>query len=172
MKLLRFVFMATIVLAASCNSNVDRELAKIETFYPFIKPNLKIDSLPQNADSILWAFAINNPKHRQADTFAYQSIQIKVARNHTLQAAQWAEIYLEKFKKSTNHRIDLHIMGAHYYEQHEVYDKALALYKSFIKEFPDHEMKPQAKQMIEFIEKGLVTPEQQLEYLLKKQQNP
>ena len=88
----------------------------------------------------------------------------------TLQAAQWAEVYLETFKKSQNHRVDMYVMAAHHYEQHQVLDRALELYKNFIKEFPKHEIAPQAKQMVEFIEKGLVTPEQQLEYLLNKKQ--
>lgn len=159
------------IAIASCTSNVDKELDQINSFYSFVQPKIVIDSLPPNADSALWAFAIANPKNPRADTFAYQSILIKVARNHTLQASQWAEVYLEKFKNSKNHRAELHILGAHYFEQHQVFDRALALYKSFLKEFPDHEMAQQAKQMIEFIEKGLITPEQQLEYLLQKKAN-
>lgn len=172
MKIRLYFGLAITLLWASCNSNIDKEMAYIESFYSFVSPKIQVDSLPRNADSALWAFAINNPNNKQSDTFAYQAIQIKLAENMTLQAAQWAEIYLEKFKNSQNHRIDLYVMAAHHYEQHQVFDHALALYKAFIKEFPKHEISAQAKQMIEFIEKGLITPEQQLEYLLQKQQNP
>lgn len=171
MKFQRKFFGILAITLAACTSKVDKELVQINRFYRFVQPQIVIDSLPQNADSALWAFAIANPKHPQADTFAYQSILIKIARNHTLQASQWAEVYLEKFQTSANHRAELHIMGAHYYEQHQVFDRALVLYESFLKEFPEHEMAPQAKQMIEFINKGLITPEQQLEYLLQKK-NP
>jgi len=166
---LQLCILAALFLGA-CNSNIDKETAYINSFYGHVTPQLKLDSLPPNADSALWNFAENNPKNSKSDTFAYQAIQIKIARNMTLQAAKWAEVYLETFKKSKNHRIDLYVMAAHYYEQHEVFDRALDLYKKFIAEFPEHEIAPQARQMIEFIEKGLITPEQQLEYLINKRQ--
>jgi len=159
-----------LLLLSACNSNIDKETSYIKSFYGNVTPQLKLDSLPANADSALWNFAQNNPKNPKSDTFAYQAIQIKIARNMTLQAAKWAETYLNTFNKSKNHRIDLYVMAAHYYEQHEVFDRALDLYKKFISEFPEHEIAPQARQMIEFIEKGLTTPEQQLEYLINKKQ--
>jgi outer membrane protein assembly factor BamD (BamD/ComL family) len=168
MKIRLFLGLAFAAFLGACSSNVDKETDYINTFYSNVSPKLILDSLPANADSALWAFAQANPKNKQSDTFAYQAIQIKLARNMTLQAAQWAEVYLETFKKSQNHRVDLYVMAAHHYEQHQVFDRALELYKNFINEFPNHEIAPQAKQMVEFIEKGLVTPEQQLEYLLNK----
>lgn len=171
MKWSHYFWVGILGLVTACQSKIDRELREINSFYQHVRPALNLDSLPSNADSLLWEFALQNPKHPQSDTFAYQSIQIKLAKNLTLKAAQWAEVFLETFKNSRNHRVDLYIMSAHYYEQHEVYDRALAQYEAFVNEFPDHEMAPQAKQMIVFIKKGLVTPEQQLEYLLQNSQN-
>lgn len=170
MKIRVILGLSILTFLGACNSNIDKELTYINSFYGMVSPTLKIETLPENADSALWAFALTNPKNSRSDTFAYRAIQIKLARNRALQAAQWADVYLETFKKNTNQRIDLYIMAAHHYELHQVYDRALDLYKKFILEFPDHEIAPQAKQMVEFIEKGLVTPEQQLEYLLNKKQ--
>ena len=170
MKIRLYLGLGIAAILGACSGNIDKEMDYIESFYDYVSPQIRLDSLPQNADSALWHFAQSNPQNRRSDTFAYQAIQIKLAKNMSLQAAQWAEAYLEKFKKSPNHRVDLYVMAAHHYEQHQVFDRALDLYKGFIKEFPDHEIAPQAKQMIEFIEKGLITPEQQLEYLLNKKQ--
>jgi len=170
MKIRLYLGLGIAAALGACSGNIDKETAYIDSFYDYVTPQIRLDSLPANADSALWHFAQSNPQNRRSDTFAYQAIQIKLAKNMSLQAAQWADSYLEKFKKSTNHRIDLYVMAAHHYEQHQVFDRALALYKGFINEFPNHEIAPQAKQMIEFIEKGLTTPEQQLEYLLSKKQ--
>jgi len=170
MKIRLYLGLGIAAALGACSGNIDKETAYIDSFYDYVTPQIRLDSLPANADSALWHFAQSNPQNRRSDTFAYQAIQIKLAKNMSLQAAQWADSYLEKFKKSTNHRIDLYVMAAHHYEQHQVFDRALELYKGFINEFPNHEIAPQAKQMIEFIEKGLTTPEQQLEYLLSKKQ--
>jgi hypothetical protein len=62
-------------------------------------------------------------------------------------------------------------MGAHHFEQHQVFDQALKLYKVIVNEFPEEDIAEQAEQMIYFIEKGLITPEQQLNYLLEQKKN-
>jgi len=58
-------------------------------------------------------------------------------------------------------------VASHYYEQNGIYDKALEYYKYLVEHYADTDIGKQAKTMVFFIEKGMVTPEQQLEYIQK-----
>ena len=165
-------FLLPLTLAAlCCNSEIDRQLKEIDSLYPYIEPSIVLDSLPRSTDSLLMAFGKQHPKHKRSENFVHRAIDIKLKKGMHLQAAKWAVYYLETFKSNPTHRLENAVMGAHHFEQHQVFDQALKLYKVIVNEFPEEDIAEQAEQIIYFIEKGLITPEQQLNYLLEQKKN-
>lgn len=170
-----------LVAMSACTSEIDKQLTEIDRFYSFTKPQvtsdanqsskITLDSLPRYADSLLMAFGKQHPKHKRSEEFVYTAIDIKLNKGMYLQAAKWANFYIDHFKSNPTHRLELAIMSAHHFEQHQVFDQALKLYKVVVNEFPKEPISEQAKQMITFIEKGITTPEEQLNYLLKQKES-
>lgn len=150
-----------------CVSKVDKDLQTIEPFEAKLTPKMNIDSLPKNADSMLFAFAQANPKHPKSENFCYYAVLIQERKNHGVKAAQWAEYYLQNFNGSKERKLESAVVASHYYEQNGIYDKALEYYKYLVEHYADTDIGKQAKTMVFFIEKGMVTPEQQLEYIQK-----
>lgn len=161
------VFGLVLFLVWGCVSKVDKELQKIEPFESKLTPKLVVDSLPKNADSLLFAFAQANPKHPKSENYCYYAVLIQERKNHGVKAAQWAEYYLQTFNGTKQRKMESAVVASHYYEQNGVYDKALEYYKYLVKHFGETPIGKQAQTMVFFIEKGMVTPEQQLEYIQK-----
>lgn len=152
----------------SCQSKIDKELAQIAPFEKFFAPLVVFDSLPKNADSLLYQFAKSHPKHHKSEIYSYYATVILEKRKLGLKAAEVAEFYVDHYTVDKQRRMEQAMVAAHYYEVHQVLDKALKHYEILNKEYEGQEVGKQAEKMIFFIKKGITTPEQQLEYMLKQ----
>lgn len=162
------VIVLSICFLFSCQSKIDEELGQITPFEKFLAPNMVFDSLPGNADSLLYQFAKSHPKHHKSEIYAYYSTIILEKRKRGLKAAEVAEFYVDHYTVDKQRRMEQAMVAAHYYEVHGVLDKALKHYEILNKEYEGQEVGKQAERMIFFIKKGIVTPEDQLEYMLKQ----
>lgn len=166
-----FIFLGFL---GSCQSEIDRDLKavnELKAFLPEDVNRLNVDSLPRNADSILEAFVKKYPKHAESEFLCFQLVNITGKRGETekLKSAQWADFYLKNYKSNKARRLDMAMYAAYYFEKFGVYDEALRLYEMIRDSFPDNPMSQGAAESAKMIRSGLVTPEQQLEALLKKQ---
>lgn len=166
-----FFFLGFLV---SCQSEIDRDLKAVNELKPYLPEDvnqLKIDSLPRNADSILETFVKKYPKHGESEFLCFQLVNITGKRGETakLKSAQWADYYLKNYQKNKARRLDMAMYAAYYFEKFGVYDDALRLYEFIRDSFPENPMSQGAAESAKMIRSGLVTPEQQLEALLKKQ---
>ena len=160
----------TFIFLVGCQNEIDIDLARIGEFENQLKNPILLDSLPYNADSLLMEFVSKYPKNPKSESYCYYASAITETRGMHLRAAQLAEYYLNNFKGTRERRMEQAVVAAHYYEKQQVFDKALIHYKYLSDSFSNLPVGVQAKQMVVFIEKGLLTPEQQLEYIL--QNNP
>jgi len=158
-----------LILLAGCQSEIDKDIANIEKFEANLKHPIALDSIPYNADSMLMEFAKKYPKNPESESYCYYASAIAESRGMNLRAAQLAEYYLNNFSGTRERKMEQAVVAAHYYEKQEVFDKALTYYRYLSDSFPKLPVGVQAKQMVFFIEKGLTTPEQQLEYILSRQ---
>ncbi len=158
-----------LILLAGCQGEIDRDIANIEKFEAKLKHPISLDSIPYNADSMLMEFAKKYPKNPKSESYCYYASAIAETRGMNLRAAQLAEYYLNNFSGTRERKMEQAVVAAHYYEKQQVFDKALIYYRYLSDSFTKLPVGVQAKQMVFFIEKGLTTPEQQLEYILRKQ---
>lgn len=159
----------TLIFLVGCQSEIDKDLANIVKFEHQLKHPIALDSLPYNADSLLMEFAKKYPKNPKSESYCYFAAAITETRGMHLRSAQLAEYYLNNFTGTRERRMEQAVVAAHYYEKQQVFDKALTHYRFLADSFSNLPVGVQAKQMVFFIEKGLLTPEQQLEYILENQ---
>ncbi len=167
-------FLIFLGFLASCQSEIDRDLKavnELKALLPDDVNKLNIDSLPCNADSILEAFITKYPKHAESEFLCFQLVNVTGKRGETekLKSAQWADFYLKNYSSNKARRLDMALYAAYYFEKFGVYDEALRLYEMIRDSFPDNPLSQGAAQSAKMIRSGLVTPEQQLEALLKQQ---
>jgi outer membrane protein assembly factor BamD (BamD/ComL family) len=167
-------FLIFLGFLASCQSEIDRDLKavnELKALLPEDVNKLNMDSLPRNADSILEAFITKYPKHAESEFLCFQLVNVTGKRGETekLKSAQWADFYLKNYPSNKARRLDMALYAAYYFEKFGVYDEALRLYEMIRDSFPDNPLSQGAAQSAKMIRSGLVTPEQQLEALLKQQ---
>jgi hypothetical protein len=167
-------FLIFLGFLASCQSEIDRDLKavnELKALLPDDVNKLNIDSLPRNADSILEAFITKYPKHAESEFLCFQLVNVTGKRGETekLKSAQWADFYLKNYPSNKARTLDMALYAAYYFEKFGVYDEALRLYEMIRDSFPDNPLSQGAAQSAKMIRSGLVTPEQQLEALLKQQ---
>lgn len=155
-------------LLQGCQSKLDLRLAEIEPAKKFMSTKLILDSIPSNYDALLYRFAIDFPKYSESPRFLYAAGQIAERRKNGLRAAEYAAKFIELFPNEKKMRMEMAMVAGHYFEQHGEYEKALHFYEILKKEFPNEEIGKQAATTIEMIHAGAITPEEQLDYLIKK----
>ena len=167
-------FLIFLGFLASCQSEIDRDLIAVNELKKSLPEDvnkLDIQQLPSNADSILESFIKKYPKHMESEFLCFQLVNITGKRGETekLKSAQWADFYLNNYQNNKARRLDMAMYGAYYFEKFGVYDDALRLYELIRDSFPENPMSQGAAESARMIRSGLVTPEQQLEALLKQQ---
>ena len=156
------------LLLQSCQSKLDKRMAEIEPAKKFISTILILDSIPSNYDALLYRFAVDFPQHPESPQFLYAAGQIAERRKNGLRAAEYSAKFIELYPKETKRRMEMAMVAGHYFEQNGEFEKALKFYEILKKEFPKEDIGKQAATTIEMIHAGAITPEEQLDYLIKK----
>lgn len=151
-----------------CKSEIDNELDKITPYQKFIGKKLIVDSLPQGFDVTLFKFASNFPKYESSSDFLYAASLIAEYRGNASRIIDYCNLYLKNYPKDKSRRKELAMVGAQYSEQSSNFDAALKFYQLLKSEFPNDPVAKQAEMGIEMINKGILTPDAALEYLLEK----
>lgn len=156
---------AVMLFSTSCKSKLDKSLEVITPFEKYIDQKLVLDSIPQNFDTVLYRFVLDFPKHNKSITYLYAASQIAEKRGNGPKAAEYSSYFVDQYPQESKHRMEMAVVAGHYYEMNTQFDKALKYYDLLVKEFPNEQISKQAAVTAKMIRLGLVTPEQQLEYL-------
>lgn len=155
------------MLFFSCQTEVDKKLKPIMRFDQFIYPQIKADSIPDSLSTHLYNFATQFPQHVKSENYLYAATLIAERTNRPFECAKWCEIFVQHYPDSKR-RPNAIVAAAHNFEKTAVYDKAMKFYEMAAKEHPDASIRSQSQATLEMLKLGLITPEQQLDYIQKK----
>lgn len=173
MKMIKLATITSVFALAliGCKSKIDKSLELISPYEKFfIGKSIVLDSLPMGFEKKLADFSKEFKKYSKSSQYIYTAAYIAEKRGKVREAAEYSAIYVDEYPTEKLHRMESAMVAAHYFETMEKYEQALKYYDILTKEFPNHQIGQQAKSTAEMIRKGAVTPEQQLEMMIQKNQ--
>lgn len=168
---MRFIifFTGAMLLFASCSTEIDRKRKPIMKFEKFLTPEIVLDSLPDTLGLHLYNFASHFREHPSSEQYLYAATLIAERSSHRFDAARWCEVFIAHFPKSKRLK-QATVAAAHNFEMTGNYEKAIKYYEMAAKQQGNSKLGEQCTQAAKMLKLGLVTPEQQLEYMLKQQE--
>ncbi len=167
------LFLSAIVLMG-CEAKIDREFKKVAPFMGIVE-RAQFDSLPDSAANMMMKFVMEFPAHPQSQKMTVAAFRVAEKKGWMTKASEWSQFYVDKFNPTGDNLLEMLVLASFYHEQVGLYDKAIANYKRIKKEFKADGLKPnyrnlfeQSQIMLEMLEKGIVDPEKQSEYLMRK----
>lgn len=155
---------------ASCTTDMDRKLKPISSFDRFLSPSIVADSLPDSLARHLQGFAMAYPKHKNSEQYLYAATLLSERAGRPFETAKWCEAFVAHYPGSKWLK-PATVAAAHNFEKTGVYDKAIKFYDMAASQQPDTDIGKQCAQTAKMLKRGLITPEQQLEYILNKQKD-
>ncbi len=155
-------------LGVACRSDFDTAFQKVEAYETLIIPHIQFEKIPDSACSILMAFAKDYPKYKHSSDFVYVSTKLAERQGLALKTAEYSEFYLQQYKPTGKLLMEMMLVAAHNFEQGGAYANALIYYKRLASEFSDTEIGNQAIVMIEMLNLGIISPEEQMNYCLNR----
>jgi outer membrane protein assembly factor BamD (BamD/ComL family) len=165
-KNLRFV-LPMILLLGACQSAMDKQLEPLKPFLSSIKDTIKAERLPDTLAIHLVQFAKNYPQHNISENSLYAATLIAERNSRFFECAKWCEMYIAHYPKG-KYFFGATVAAAHNYEKVGGYEKAIEYYEKAAKQQPGSPLGKQCAQTVVMLKKGLVTPEQQLEFILNQ----
>lgn len=123
-------------------------------------------SIPDSLVKKMRDFAVAFPQYPKSEQYLYRATQLAEKGGRFFETAKWCEEYLKYYPKG-RFRNEALLAAAVNFEKCGTVDKAIEYYEKCAAEFPDATVAKQSKQSVALLKKGLVTPEQQLEYLIQ-----
>lgn len=120
------------------------------------------------SDSLAWPmhnFAIAFPTYPKSEYYLYAATVMSESSQRFFETAKWCGEYVKLYPKG-RFRKDAIAAAAHNYEKTGSFDKAIEFYDMAAKEYPNSELGKGAKRIAFMLRKGLVTEEEQLEYII------
>ncbi|PHX92310.1 MAG: hypothetical protein CK532_03625 [Flavobacteriales bacterium] len=158
-------------LIVSCRSDFDTAYQKVEAYETLIIPHIQFEKIPDSACNILMSFAKDYPKYKHSSDFVYVSTKLAERQGFSLKTAEYSEFYLQQYKPTGKLLMEMMLVAAHNFEQGGGYANALIYYKRLASEFSDKEIGKQAIVMIEMLNLGIKSPEEQMNYCINRNKN-
>lgn len=151
-------------MLGACTTDLDRKMKPIESFEKHLNPKIAADSLPDSLANHLYQFAIAYPKHQGSENYLYAATLLAERGGRSFETAKWCEAFVAHYPKS-KWVGPATVAAAHNFEKTGNFEKALKYYEMAAAREPNTVLGKQCAQMAKMIRLGLVTPEQQLEYI-------
>jgi hypothetical protein len=168
--------LAMVVLALTgCEAKIDREYKKVSPYMEKVR-DLHWDSLPDSAATVMMKFVQEFPQHADAGKMTIASFRIAERKNWVFKASEWAQFYLDTYQPKGQAYWEMLVISSHFHEQAGLYEKAITNYRLLKaevdsgrlagKDFAD--IYKQSLIVLEMLEKGIVEPEAQAEFIIKR----
>ena len=168
------ILLFSAIVLMGCEAKIDREFKKVSPFMGIVE-RAQFDSLPDSAANMMMKFVMEFPEHSQAQKMTVAAFRVAEKKGWMAKASEWSQFYVDKFNPTGDNLLEMLVLASFYHEQVGLYDKAIANYKRIKKEFKAEGLKPnyrnlfeQSQIMLEMLEKGIVDPEKQSEYLMRR----
>jgi tetratricopeptide (TPR) repeat protein len=155
------------LLLSACNSKESSMEKKLQTYDRFMDNKLLADSLPDSITRLMHDFAVEYPQNPKSEKYLYLSTILTETRGNIFETAKWCEEYVNLFPQGKN-LLGAMISAASNYEKTGTVEKAIEFYQKAGAKFPNETIAKEGLKQAAMLKMGLVTPEQQLDYILKQ----
>lgn len=142
-------------------------LSKLSGIDKFVADKIQIDKVPDSMAKPMHDFAVAFPSHPKSEHYLYAATLLSEKSGRYFETAKWCEEYAKLFPKGKFFK-DAVVAAGHNFEKSAVFDKAIEFYDKAFKEFPNTKIGEDSKRIADMLRKGLITEEQQLEYLIQQ----
>jgi tetratricopeptide (TPR) repeat protein len=159
------IFILLPVVFFSCQTELDKKMAMINPFLAQVQDSMNINRIPDSMANHFQQFAAQYPQHKASEKLLYAATLIAERSGRYFECAKWCEMYVAHYPKG-QYVFPAMVAAAHNYEKTEQFEKAIDYYDKAALREPESKLGKQCSQTSAMLKKGLVTPEQQLEYIL------
>ncbi|MEY4002523.1 MAG: hypothetical protein RIT07_565 [Bacteroidota bacterium] len=163
MRYLIFILIPIVFL--SCQTDLDRKLGVIRPYLSQVQDSMNVNQIPDSMAKHFHQFAAEYPQHKASEKLLYASTLIAERSGRYYECGKWCEMYVAHYPKG-QYVFPAMVAAAHNYEKTEQYGKAIEFYDKVALKQPGSRLGKQCAQTSAMLKKGLVTPQQQLEYIL------
>lgn len=139
-------------------------LKKLETMRK--KAFADFSAIPDSFARRMHDFAIDFPQNPKSEEYLYRAGHLSEIRGRQFEAAKWCEDYVKLYPKGKYTYECIVAAGANF-EAVGTIDKAIDFYTRLYMDYPKSEYANDARKKVQMLKMGLITADQQLEYLLK-----
>lgn len=158
------------VLIIACQTEMDKKLAIIQPYMPQVQDSMKVNRIPDSMAVHFQQFAAQFPQYKASEKLLYVSTLIAERSGRYFECGKWCEMYVAHYPKG-QYVFPAMVAAAHNYEKIGQFDKAIKFYDLAALKDPNSTLGKQCAQTSAMLKKGLITPEQQLEYVLQNQKD-
>lgn len=168
MRFLTLLTLSVVILA--CQTDMDKKLSVIQPYLTQVQDSMNVNRIPDSMAVHFQQFSAKYPQHKASEKLLYAATLIAERSGRYFECAKWCEMYVAHYPKGKYVFASM-VAAAHNYEKTDQFDKALEYYDKAALMEPNSTMGKQCAQTSAMIRKGLITPEQQLEYILQNSQD-
>jgi hypothetical protein len=163
MRFLIFILLPIVFL--SCQTDLDRNLGLIQPYLSQVQDSMNVNRIPDSMANHFQQFAAQYPQHKASEKLLYASTLIAERSGRYYECGKWCEMYVAHYPKG-QYVYPAMVAAAHNFERTEQFGKAIEFYDKAALTQPESILGKQCAQTSAMLKKGLITPEQQLEYIL------
>lgn len=161
-------FSALVVLIAvsSCVSDQEKMARRLQPHESLIEKNAPTGQIPDSVARLMHDYAVAYPTDPKSEKYLYLATLAVEYQGAFFDAARWSEEYVKLFPNTPNTEKAM-IAAAMNYERSGTFDKAIQFFSQAADKYPKSPMAEQNRIKADLLRKGLTTPEEQLNYILK-----
>jgi tetratricopeptide (TPR) repeat protein len=154
------------VLFISCQTEIDKKLSVIQPYLSQVQDFMKVNRIPDTMALHFQQFAAQFPQHKASEKLLYAATLLAERSGRYFECGKWCEMYVAHYPKG-QYLFPAMVAAAHNYEKIGQFDKAIIYYDKAALQDPNSTLGKQCAQTSAMLKKGLITPEQQLDYILQ-----
>lgn len=163
----KWLIVLSVIIIASCVSEVKKTEAEIQPYEKFFGAQPVVDSIPDAVVVKMHSFAVKYPNHDKSEKYLYMASVVTEARGNRFECAKWSAEFAELYPKSKDLQKAL-VAAAENYEKSGSFDKAIEYFEKAAANTKNTEEGEQYRKMARMLKMGLVTPEQQFQYIMQQ----
>ena len=164
---MRFLILCMLsVLYTACQTEMDKKLSIIQPYMAQVQDSMNVGRIPDSMALHFQQFAAQFPQHKSSEKLLYAATLMAERSGRYFECGKWCEMYVAHYPQGQYVFASM-VAAAHNYEKIDKFDKAIEYYDKAALREPNSTMGKQCAQTSSMLKKGLITPEQQLEYILQ-----
>jgi len=160
------LFMLSLLFVA-CQTEMDKKLSVIQPYIGQVQDSMNVNRIPDSMAVHFQQFAAHFPQHKASEKLLYAATILAESSGRYFECGKWCEMYVAHYPQG-RYLFPAIVAAANNYERTGQFDKAIQYYDKAALQNPGSTLGKQCAQTSAMLKKGLITPEQQLYYILQQ----